>query len=205
LFLLFVNGAAVFLLGGVLGHITSHIYAGGKSGTREALRSALRLVPAEFAAGMIPALGAALLILALPHALDSKGQFNGYPLLLFIIILWAVSIVASIVVESEGVRNPLRAVGRSLQLVFAKDRQIGNSVRIVAVVFLNFLLLQLMPRSAGLMLLLKLTVEPVFEIVYGLLYFNLRFVEGGFDVTVLEKQLGVGPGSAGWPLGRAAP
>jgi len=187
--LLFINAAAVFLLSGVLGHITAHIYAGGKTGTWEALRSALRLVPSELVAGMIPALGAALLILALPHTVDSSGEFRGYVLLLFIVILWAVSIVASIVVESEGVRNPWRAIQRSFQLVFAQDRQIGNSLRIVGVVFLNFLLLKLMGTSWGMLLLLKLAVEPVFEIVYGLLYFNLRFAAGGFDVAVLAQQL----------------
>jgi len=189
---LLLNGAVVTLLSGVLGHLTSHIYAGGKTGTWETLVSALKLVPAGFAAAMIPALGAALLVFLLPGLHDSSGNFNGWIVLLFIIMLWAVSIVASVVVESEGVRNPLRAVWRSGQLISAKDHKIRNSLRIVGVVLLNVLLLKLMTSSPGVALLLKLTVEPVFEIVYGLLYFNLRFDEGGFDVSVLAKQLEAG-------------
>lgn len=194
LLLIFINVAAVFLLSGVLGHLTSHIYVGGKVGPGDALRSALRLVPSEFAAGMIPALGATVVFLVLPHMRNSAGEFRGYGFIPLIVVLWAVSIMASLVVESEGIRNPWRAVSRAVQLVVGKENKLGTSFSIVGVVFLNFILMQLMGSSPGMLLLIKLTVEPPLEIVYGLLYFNLRFAEGGFDVAVLAKQL-EGPGA----------
>jgi len=186
---LFIDLSTVFLLSGILGHITSHIYIGRTSATWKTLDSALRLVPAEFAAGLISALPAALVILAIPHMKDSEGKSNGLGLLIWVVIFWAVSIVSSVVVEAEGIKNPFRAIGRAFQLVFAKDKHFSNSLRIVGVVFINFVVIALFPKDFVIKPLLKVSVEPVFEIVYGLLYFNLRFQEGPFDVTVLAKQL----------------
>jgi hypothetical protein len=181
---LFIDLSTVFLLSGILGHITSHIYIGHKTDTWKTLGSALRLVPAEFAAGFISALPAVLVILAI-----LKGGSNELGLLVWVPILWAVSIVSSIVVEAEGIKNPFRAIWRAFQLVFAKDKHFSNSLRIVGVVFINFVVITVLAKGAWVKLVLKLSVEPVFEIVYGLLYFNLRFQEGPFDVTVLAKQL----------------
>jgi len=186
--LLLLDLVAVFLLSGVLGHVTAHIYVGHKTSVRETLWSALRLVPAEFAAAAISSVPAVLVILAIPYMKDSQGN-PAFGLLIPAVIFSAVSIVSSVVVEAEAIKNPFRAIGRAFQLVFAKDKHFSNSLRIVGVVFINFVVIALFPKSLVIKLLLKVSVEPVFEIVYGLLYFNLRFQEGPFDVTVLAKQL----------------
>ena len=182
---LLIELSTVFLLSGILGHITAHIYIGHKTGAWETLKSALRLLPAEFAAGIISALLPTLLILVILK--DSAGK--SVALLVWVVIFWAVSIVSSLVVEAEAIKNPFRAIGRSFQLIFSNERHFSNSLRIVGVVFINFILIALLATSPVIKLIVKLSVEPVFEIVYGLLYFNLRFQEGPFDVTVLARQL----------------
>jgi zinc-ribbon domain len=179
----------IVLLSGILGHITGHIYVGHHTRASETLKSAARLVPAEFIAGLSPVVPAALL---LTFWLRYPTQIGG-GLILFPIwagILWAISILAAIVVESENIKNPFKAIVRAFKLLNARNKIYRDGLFIIFVVILNMTIVWLLGSKLGLRLIVKLIVEPIFEIVYGLMYFNLRFMEGGFDIHVLSRELG---------------
>jgi len=179
----------VVLLSGILGHITGHIYVGRHDRTSDTLKSATRLIPAEFVAGLLPAFGAGLAFtLWLRWGLKAGGLIIFLPA--WGALLWAISILASIVVESENIKNPFRAIVRASRLLNARNKVYRDGLFIVFVVILNMTLVWLLGNYLGLRLIVKLIVEPVFEIVYGLLYFNLRFMEGNFDIHVLTRELG---------------
>src|SRR5439155_20882127 len=194
--IVFIDVLVAVLLSGILGHITSHIYVGRHTHTSDTLKSAMRLVPAEFVAGILPALGAGLTVALWLKFISISGTGMGVFFILmpaWAALLWAISILASIVVESEGIRNPVRAIVRACRLLNVRKKVYRDGLFIVFVIVLNMTIVWYLGHHLGYILTVKLTLEPIFEIVYGLLYFNLRFMEGGFDTHVLAQELGLEP------------
>jgi len=180
----------VGLLSGVLGHITAHIYVSHDTDKWSILGSASRLVFPGVSAGFIPAFAGTLLLILIPHLGSEGKQGQGIVLLFPVMVLFACSILAPIVVESEGFRNPFKATIRAIQLLSASEHVYWNAFKVLLVLAINMLVVYLLDEFVFVKFLAKFLLEPVFEIVYGLLYFNLRFVEGGFDLNVLKKELG---------------